>query len=489
MSGLPERSPAGTPRSAADGTLPEPGMRGPAPHDKGSDNWPLWSILVVDDEPGMRNFLVKSLAPRCSAVFEAGSAEDGEAIVRSTHVDLIILDIALPGRNGVGWLKDLREQGFSGHVILITAFADLDTAIESLRAGASDFILKPFRVPQILNAVKHCHESSRLTRENFVLRHTLSSRPEAAVGLIGDSPLMRDLCRALTRVAGVQSTVLLQGESGTGKELAARALHNLSPRAQGPFVPVNCASMSPELMEIELFGHAKGAFTGATRAREGLFYYAQGGTLFLDEVADLPLPLQAMLLRALEDRMIRPVGSEKQLPVNVRIVAATNRSLTEAVAAGSFRKDLYYRLQVVEVTLPPLRQHKEDIAALVQHFMQQLTPSLGVEPLKITPADLAYLAQYDWPGNVRELRNLIERSLILGALNVSALYSVGQGTKSHAGRLAGDAGPTTDLHTLEKQHILAVLESVQGDKTQAAHLLGISRRTLERRCAEWTGTP
>ena len=362
MSGLPERSPAGTPRSAADGTLPEPGMRGPAPHDKGSDNWPLWSILVVDDEPGMRNFLVKSLVPRCSAVFEAGSAEEGEAIVRSTHVDLIILDIALPGRNGVGWLKELREQGFSGHVILITAFADLDTAIESLRAGASDFILKPFRVPQILNAVKHCHESSRLARENFVLRHTLSSRPEAAVGLVGDSPVMRDLCRALTRVAGVNSTVLLQGESGTGKELAARALHNLSPRAQGPFVPVNCASMSPELMEIELFGHAKGAFTGATRAREGLFYYAQGGTLFLDEVADLPLPLQAMLLRALEDRMIRPVGSEKQLPVNVRIVAATNRSLTEAVAAGSFRKDLYYRLQVVEITLPPLRQHKEDIA-------------------------------------------------------------------------------------------------------------------------------
>jgi DNA-binding NtrC family response regulator len=486
MSSTPGHTPSSAQGGLADGTLRDHGLRGPSTHDRGGDNWPLWSILVVDDEPGMRNFLVKSLAPRCSAVFEAGNAEDGEAIVRSTHVDLIILDIALPGRNGVGWLKELREQGFSGHVILITAFADLDTAIESLRAGASDFILKPFRVPQILNAVKHCHESSRLARENFVLRHTLSSRPEAAVGLIGDSPLMRDLCCALTRVAGVHSTVLLQGESGTGKELAARALHNLSPRAQGPFVPVNCASMSPELMEIELFGHAKGAFTGATRAREGLFYYAQGGTLFLDEVADLPLPLQAMLLRALEDRMIRPVGSEKQLPVNVRIVAATNRSLTEAVAAGSFRKDLYYRLQVVELTLPPLRQHKEDIAALVQHFMQQLTPALGVEPLKITSADLAYLAQYDWPGNVRELRNLIERSLILGVLNVSALYSVGQGVHAKAGSRVADAGPTTDLLTLEKQHILAVLESVQGDKTQAAQLLGISKRTLERRCAEWT---
>ena len=458
-----------------------------AGNDKGADNWPLWSILVVDDEPGMRNFLVKSLTPRCSAVLEAGSAEEGETIVRSTHVDLIILDIALPGRNGVGWLKELREQGFSGHVILITAFADLDTAIESLRAGASDFILKPFRVPQILNAVKHCHESSRLARENFVLRHTLSSRPEAAVGLVGDSSLMRDLSHALTRVAGVSSTVLLQGESGTGKELAARALHNLSPRAQGPFVPVNCASMSPDLMEIELFGHAKGAFTGATRAREGLFYYAQGGTLFLDEVADLPLPVQAMLLRALDDRMIRPLGSEKLLPVNVRIVTATNRSLTEAVAAGLFRKDLYYRLQVVEITLPPLRQHKEDIALLVQHFMRQLAPALGAEPLPITSDDLAYLTQYNWPGNVRELRNLIERSLILGALNVSALYSVAQAPKTLTGSMTPQQASTTDLYTREKQHILAVLETVHGDKTQAAQLLDVSRRTLERRCAEWTG--
>ena len=453
--------------------------------DKGPGDWPLWSILIVDDEPGMRNFLVKSLVPRCNSVFEAASAEEGEAIVRGTHVDLIILDIALPGRNGVGWLKDLREQGFSGQVILITAFADLDTAIEALRAGASDFILKPFRVPQILNAIKHCYETSRLARENFVLRHTLSNRREANVGLIGDSAVMRELSRTLTRTAAVNSTVLLQGESGTGKELAARALHDLSPRAQGPFVPVNCASMSPELMEIELFGHAKGAFTGATKAREGLFYYAQGGTLFLDEVADLPQPLQAMLLRALEDRMIRPVGSEKVLPVNVRIIAATNRSLTEVVAAGTFRKDLYYRLQVVDITLPPLRQHKEDIGDLVRHFVDQLSPLLGVEPLHITAADLAYLTQYDWPGNVRELRNLIERSLILGALNVSALYCMAQSTDTRpAPRLAD--GATTDLQTLEKQHILSILDAVQGDKTQAAQLLGISRRTLERRCAEWT---
>jgi DNA-binding NtrC family response regulator len=445
----------------------------------------LWSMLIVDDEPGMRNFLVKTLVPRCHTVLEAGSAEEGAAIVQAVHIDLIILDISLPGRSGVSWLKELREQGFSGQVILITAFADLDTAIEALRAGASDFILKPFRVPQILNAIKHCFESSRLTRENYVLKHTLAVRHDGESGLVGSSIAMTRLTQSFGRLAAVNSTVLLQGESGTGKELVARALHNLSPRAQGPFVPVNCASMSPELVESELFGHAKGAFTGATKARDGLFYYAQDGTLFLDEVAELPLALQATLLRALEDHRIRPVGSTQLLPVNARIIAATNRCLKDEVAAGRFRKDLYYRLQVVEITLPPLREHKEDIPELVAHFMAQLMPRLGAAPLEVTPAEMDYLTQYDWPGNARELRNLVERSLILGALNVSALYSMGKhspasGTPAHQPEHA-----TTDLQTLEKQHIQTVLDSVQGDKTHAAQLLGISRRTLERRCAEW----
>ena len=448
-----------------------------------AEGWPYWSILVVDDEPGMRNFLVKTLAPRCQSVMEAGSAEEGAALLQGSHVDLIILDIALPGRNGVDWLKDLREHGYTGQVILITAFADLDTAIEALRAGASDFILKPFRVPQILNAVRRCYESARLSRENFVLRHTLSRSQFADNGLVGRSPQIAELSAAMRRVAPVNSTVLLQGESGTGKELVARALHALSPRAHGPFVPVNCASVSPELMESELFGHARGAFAGATRARDGLFYYAQGGTLFLDEVAELPLPLQATLLRALEDLKIRPVGSQQLLPVNVRIIAATNRDLQQEVAEGRFRKDLYYRLQVVELTMPPLREHKEDIPDLVALFTTQLAPVLGAAPLELTTAEMDYLMQYDWPGNVRELRNLIERSLILGTLNVSALYAMDKKR-----RAAPAAALPTDLHALEKQHMQAVLESVQGDKTQAAQLLGISRRTLERRCAEWALT-
>lgn len=443
------------------------------------DGWPDWSILVVDDEPGMRNFLLKSLAPRCHRVHVAGSAEEGAQCLQQQHVDLIILDISLPGQSGVAWLQSLREQGFRGYVILITAFADLDTAIEALRAGASDFILKPFRVPQILNAIRHCFECARLARENFVLRHTLSRQIDTSTGLIGRSAFMQALRSSLARVAMVDSTVLLQGESGTGKEMVARALHQMSPRQGGPFVPVNCASMSPELMEGSLFGYAKSAVKGAQHARDGLFYYAQGGTLFLDEVAELPPAVQGSLLRALEDLHIRPVGSSQLVPVNVRIMAASNRVLRAEVAAGRFRKDLYYRLQVVDITLAPLRERRQDIAELVAHFNAQLAQRMGVAPLSISPAQMDYLMQYDWPGNARELRNLIERSLILGELNVSALYDAA------AHRPLASQGATTNLLSLEKQHIQSVLDSVQGDKSRAAELLGISRRTLERRCAEW----
>ena len=446
--------------------------------------WPLAHLLVVDDEAGMRNFLEKTLASRCGEVHSAADAESGDELVRRHRFDLLILDITLPGKSGIAWLRELRERGFGGEVVLITAFADLDTAIEALRAGASDFILKPFRVTQILNAVRRGLERANLQRENWVLRRALLQRTPPADGLIGRSIAIKGLQSALQRVAAVNSTVLLTGESGTGKELAALALHRNSPRRGGPFVPVNCATMSPEHVEHELFGHAHGAAGGSGPGRDGLFVYAQGGTLFLDEIGDLPLPLQATLLRVLEDRRIRPVGSEQQIPVDVRIVAATNRRLADEVAEGRFRADLYYRLQVVEINLPPLRSHKEDIPDLVDHFIATLAPQLGVAPMEVTAEELGYLAQYDWPGNVRELRNLIERSLILGALNVSALYQ-GLSRMQAEPRARAAAGPT-DLHALEKQHILSILESVGGDKTRAAQLLGISRRTLERRVAEWS---
>jgi DNA-binding NtrC family response regulator len=449
------------------------------------DHWPLAAVLVVDDEPGMRHFLEKTLRSRVGSVLTAGSAEEADALVRRHRFDLVILDVALPGKSGIAWLRELRGQGYAGEVVLITAFADLDTAIEALRAGASDFILKPFRVTQIQNALRQGLERALLKRENWVLRRAVSQRTPPADGLVGRSLSIKGLQAALVRVAAVDSTVLLTGESGTGKELAALALHRHSARAEGPFVPVSCATLSPEMAESELFGHARGAFHGATEARDGLFLYAQGGTLFLDEIGELPPPLQASLLRVLEDRRIRPLGSEQEIPVDVRIVAATNRPLAAEVAAGRFRNDLYYRLQVVEINLPPLRAHKEDIAELVAHFIATLAPRLGVAPFEISAEELGFLQQYDWPGNVRELRNLIERSLIVGALNVSALYQ----RLDEARPAARAAAPRpTDLQALEKQHILAVLDGAGGDKTRAALLLGISRRTLERRVAEWGAT-
>jgi DNA-binding NtrC family response regulator len=461
------------------GTLPRPLMHpSPTPSPPDSERWPLAAVLVVDDEPGMRHFLERTLQPRVGHVASAGSAEDADELLRRHRFDLVVLDIALPGKSGLQWLRELREAGVGSEVVLITAFADLDTAIEALRAGASDFILKPFRVTQVLNALKHSLERARLKRENWVLKRALRQRTPPADGLVGRSQAISQLRDTLQRVAAAGSTALLTGESGTGKELAALALHRLSGR-RGPFVPVNCATMSPESIEAELFGTAPAQ---GERGRDGLFVYAQGGTLFLDEVSELPPAVQAALLRVLDDRRVRPAGGEQLIPVDVRIVAASNRDLSRAVTQGKLRADLYYRLQVVEIALPPLRSHKEDIADLVEHFIATLAPQLGVEPIDITVDELGYLTQYDWPGNVRELRNLIERSLILGALNVSALY---QGLAPPADDAAARTALPTDLHTLEKMHISAVLESVGGDKTRAARLLGISRRTLERRVAEW----
>ncbi|MDP1901926.1 MAG: sigma-54 dependent transcriptional regulator [Rubrivivax sp.] len=449
-----------------------------------TERWPLAATLVVDDEPGMRNFLVKTLAPRAGQVFAAGSAEEAEVLLQQHRFDLVILDITLPGKSGLELLKELRAQGNPCEVVLITAFADLDTAIEALRAGAGDLLLKPFRVTQLLNAFKHGLERARLKRENWLLKRTLQQHTPPAAGLVGSSIIIKGLQAALQRVSAVDSTVLLTGESGTGKELAAQALHDLSPYGAGPFVPVNCAAVSQSLIETELFGQAR--LGDGSAPRDGLFVYAQGGTLFLDEIDELPLALQASLLRVLETHRIRPAGSQQEIPVDVRIVAATNRPLAAEVEAGRFRKDLYYRLQVVEIRLPPLRAHKEDIPELVTHFINTLAPRLGVAAIEVSVDELRFLREYDWPGNVRELRNLIERSLIVGALNVSALYQGLSRTQGNPGvRPATALAGPTDLQTLEKRHILAVLESVGGDKGRAAPLLGISRRTLERRCAEW----
>ncbi|MBS1139252.1 MAG: Helix-turn-helix, Fis-type [Proteobacteria bacterium] len=438
--------------------------------------WRQYSVLIVDDEPGMLSFLQRALSSRCGLVDCADTVEAARPMLSRNRYDLIVLDIALPGCSGIDWLHELRQDGYAGDVVLMTAYADLDTAIDALRAGAADLLQKPFSLALALNAIQRCFERSTLARENFVLRREISTHAADIEGVVGQSELMIKVCERLKRIAPTPATILLSGESGTGKEVAARALHRMSQRAAGPFVPVNCAAISAELIESELFGHIKGAYTGAQQSREGLFYYARGGTLFLDEISELPLAAQAKLLRVLEERRIRPVGSEQEVAVDVRVIAATNRDLKTEVAAQRFRQDLYYRLQVLEVTLPPLRERPEDIPLLVEHFMAQLTPNLGVPPLSLDPRTLARMADYDWPGNVRELRNLVERSLILGWFDIGPEPEMG---------ISVTAGSDETLEAVEKRHILAVLAACDGNKSEASRRLGISRKTMDRKCQAW----
>ena len=438
--------------------------------------WQPYSVLIVDDEPGMLSFLQRALSSRCGVVDGANCVEKARPLFDRKRYDLVVLDIAMPGQSGIDWLHELRQDGYAGDVILMTAYADLDTAIEALRAGAADFLLKPFSLAVVLNAIQRCFERSRLARENFVLRREISTRDADIEGVVGQSALMLKLCERIKRIAPTPATILLTGESGTGKEVAARALHRMSPRSNGPFVPVNCAAISAELIESELFGHVKGAYTGAQQSREGLFYYASGGTLFLDEISELPPAAQAKLLRALEERRIRPVGSAQEVAVDVRVIAASNRDLKNEVASQRFRQDLYYRLQVLELTLPPLRERPEDIALLVEHFMAQLTPSLGVAALPLDARTLAKMTDYDWPGNVRELRNLVERSLILGWFDIGAEPEIGISTTS---------GSDETLAAVEKKHMLGMLSACEGNKSEASRRLGISRKTMDRKCQAW----
>ena len=439
------------------------------------------SILIVDDEPGMRNFLVRTLGPRCKRLEEASDAAEASRKLDEAHYDVVILDNIMPGKTGVEWLAEQRQIGFFADAILMTAFADLDTAIQALRAGAVDFVLKPFRSNQILNAVARCLDRMRLQRENYVLRHELRAMTDHVMlrdNLIGRSPQIQEVRDMIARVAPLPTSVLITGESGTGKEVAARSIHTLSDRVEKPFVPVNCAAIPTDMIEAELFGHLKGAFTGADTARDGLFMHAQGGTLFLDEIGELPMTTQTKLLRAIEDRKVRPVGSEREVPVNLRFVFATNADLEEEVEAGRFRADLFYRINVMRIPMPPLRARGEDIVDLASQFMDRLSRQLGMPAVPIDAAVAEGLVAYDWPGNVRELRNLIERSLILGRFPAEV----------RAERADEDVeepdGPDS-LAEVERRHIMAILRETGGNRTEAARRLGVSRKTIDRKCTTW----
>ena len=368
------------------------------------------SVLVVDDEPGMRNFMARILGPQCRRIELAASVEEANEWLAVAPFDVIVLDNMLGNARGLDWLVAQKAKGIVPPVVLISAFADLEIAIEAMQAGAVDLILKPFRSNQLLTAVARSAEQVRLQSENQLLKHELRRRSETAPehsGLTGSSPVIEEIRAMVARVAPLPSSVLLTGPSGSGKEVAARMIHAGSARRDAPFLAVNSASLSGEGAEAELFGEVSGA-------RKGLFLHAQGGTLFLDEISELPLAIQSRLLRVLEDRRIRPVGAERELPVDVRLICATNADPEALVQDGRLRADLFYRINILHLPMPPLSARGADVPELARHFMAELSLQLGRPPVAITDAIAAALMARDWPGNVRELRNLIERSLILG---------------------------------------------------------------------------
>lgn len=444
----------------------------PRPPDDYGENLELASILVIDDEPGMRNFLTKILQPRCKRVEQARSAAEASEILDHIHFDLVILDNIMPGQTGLDWLADQRRVGFYADTILITAYADLDTAIQALRTGVADFVLKPFRANQILNAAARALDRKYLRRENYLLKHELSEGGSAARGrLLGNSQPIQNVRDVLTKMAPLPTSVLFTGASGTGKEIAARTLHGLSDRADKPFVAVNCAAIASDHIAGELFGVVE----GHDRRKDGLLLHADGGTLLLDEVAQLPEQVQAMLLRVLEDQRIRPSGAEREIPLNLRFLFATNADLKAAVAAGSFREDLYHRINVVGIEMPLLSERQEDIVELAALFMSQFSRSLGMPALEMNEEVLLKLSRYDWPGNVRELRNLIERSVILGEFPDEF---------SGSGKVTGAQAMET-LELVEQRHIMNVLDACGGNRAEAARRLGVSRKTVDRKCAAW----
>lgn len=409
------------------------------------------AILVVDDEPGICNFLVKTLQPRCRLIEVAGDTVQASRKLDEQNFDVVIMDNIMPGQTGLEWLAEQRAIGFFADVILMTAYADLDTAIDALRAGVVDFILKPFRSNQLLNAIARCLDRKRLQRENDVLRHELTSPSHQLLlrnKLLGTSKAIQHVRETIGRVAPLPTSVLLTGQSGTGKEVAARSLHMLSDRADKLFVPINCGAIPADMIESELFGHLKGAFTGASRSREGLMLHADGGTMFLDEVGELPLPLQTKLLRVLEDRRVRPVGSEREVPFDARFIFATNADLAKRVEAGTFRADLYFRINVIQIHLPPLREREDDVLELADMFMRDMTQQLGMPAVPIDDRAQTALLRYDWPGNIRELRNLIERTIMhssLGAMLIrrpaaAAMTAIPFSTISSGSSMAASSG-------------------------------------------------
>jgi DNA-binding NtrC family response regulator len=438
-------------------------------------------LLIVDDDEQLRQTLCKRFEKQSWTVTAAGSGEEALAMLPA-RVDVALIDLNMPGMNGIELLQQLKERQPELEAIMLTAHGSIETAIQAMKLGAYDYLAKPFHFPDLEIHIQKAHEKSQLRRrERQWVEHI--AYESARYRLVGSSPAMQKVVQMIQKVAPTDATVLIRGASGTGKELVARALHYNSQRRERPLVTINCAALQETLLESEIFGHEKGAFTGAVQAKRGLVEVAEGGTLFIDEVAEMAGGLQAKLLRVLEDGHYRRVGSTSEGTANVRVIAATNKPLEDEIKAGRFREDLFYRLNVVTILLPPLKDRREDIAAIVEHLLANR--QLGGQHYQIAPEVLEALTHYDWPGNVRELANVLERARILAENYLITPDDLPENIVEAVAFPTASAGSPLHLREVERHHVQTILQQEKGNKVHAAKVLGISRRALYRLIAKY----
>jgi len=447
---------------------------------------PSTQILVIDDEPALRQIVVTVLTRAGYSVDQAGDVAEGRARLARGDVDVALCDITMPGGSGLDLLRETRASGIDTVFVMITGSSSVTTVVEALRAGAFDYLTKPVRNEELLHRITQIEAMRGLREENRALRKAVNDRTASVFQF--SSPTMVQVDRLVDKVAPTTSTVLIIGESGTGKGVVAQTIHQKSLRNQQPFVSVNCSAIPEQLLESEFFGHTKGAFTGADKARKGLFAEADGGTLFLDEIGELPMPMQTKLLHAIEDKQVRPIGSEQAKRVDTRIIAATNRDLPEMISRGTFREDLYFRLGMFQIAIPPLRERQADIRALVQFLMRSARGGASGRTMEIDPEAEAYLLSYAWPGNVRELDNVINRARILAendCITVSDLPGalVSSIDKRFVARqeIAGEGSLREQVQRIETDIIARTIAAAQGDRRVAALRLGISLSSLYRK--------
>jgi two-component system response regulator HydG len=446
-----------------------------------------FSALIVDDEVSTRNLCRDVAADAGLQVYVASTTEEALEILDQYPVDIVVTDLQVPQLGGLELLKRTRANNAEIAIIVLTQYGTIATAIEATRLGATDFVTKPFHVEELRAKLDRLIHSIEVDQENRLLREELRSRPGFG-GLIGMSPRMQRVYKLIQKVAQHTYPVLILGESGTGKELVARSIHFSGPRKNKPFAPVDCSSLVPTLIESELFGYVKGAFTGAQHSKQGLFESAGEGTLFLDEIGDLPIDLQAKLLRALQEREIKPVGSNERIGIRARVIAATNRDLESGIRTGGFRQDLYFRLNVVQIKLPPLRERKADIPLLVNTFLEKFSDA--ARPIHSVSEDaMRRIMAYDWPGNIRELENAIERAVALGSGPILHVGDLPSNLQYSASERSSDGDELVPLEILERRAIFRALQETSGDKLAAARLLGIGKTTLYRKLKQYESGP